>query len=75
MPSLQEIEELGTAAAERTIRESKALDYAWMADQVAMKEGKPANQLHDLINRFYTESIGALDVSSSPSDPGANPGS
>lgn len=58
MPTLQEISEAGAAAQERMVRESIAMDYAYLADITALENGGKANRLHDFIDRRYTETLG-----------------
>lgn len=77
MPTLQEISELGAASAERVIRESKAIDYAWLSDQVAIHTGRVPHNLHDFIDSQFAASLGEFNGNgiggSSGGNPGANP--
>jgi hypothetical protein len=61
MPTLQEISEAGAMAAERCVKESIAMDYAYMADMHEIENGRPGNRLHSLIGKLYGNAIGALD--------------
>lgn len=64
MLTLQEISELGAASAERIIAESKAIDYAWLKDNIAHTRGEKPHYLHDLIDHQYAKAIGAIDGNS-----------
>lgn len=62
MPSLQEISELGAAMAERTVAESKAMDYAYLADVRAQVNGGKVGRLNDLIESQYQLALKGLNV-------------
>lgn len=60
MATLQEISEAGAAAAERTVAESRAMDYAYLADVRAMVDGGKSGRLNDLIQSQYNLALKAL---------------
>lgn len=63
MPSLEEIIEQGAASAERMMRESMAIDYAWMT-----------GNLDEFVDRKYAQLMGELDGGSAGGgNPGADP--
>lgn len=61
MPTLEEISEQGAASAEKLIRESKAIDYAWLKDSIAHTRGETPHYLHDFIDAQYAKAIGEFD--------------
>lgn len=79
MPSLHEISEAGAAAHERCVRESIAMDYAYLADTRAIEGGTRPTRLNQLIERQYQQALRNLNVdgdlgSGTGIDPGSNPG-
>lgn len=58
--TLEEIIEASVADAERAVRYSKALDYAWLKDWDNLAHGQEPHYLTDLIDKQYNELINGL---------------
>lgn len=61
MPTLEELVESGAIAAERCVRESKLIDYAWLADRAEIARGREPHHFYELIDRQYAALLGAID--------------
>ncbi len=62
MPTLQEISEQAAAAHEKCVRESMAMDYAYLADMHDFEStGKPGSRLHGFIEQKHQELIGGIN--------------
>jgi hypothetical protein len=55
MPSLEEIANAGAASAEKCVRDSMAMDYAWMKDLRSIRSGQTPKELDAWIDRRLEE--------------------
>ncbi len=70
--SLQQLSEQLAKDGERCVRESRALDYAWLKDQRELLQGRDPHFLDDLIDRQFAELLESGDEPVDPPDTGAN---
>lgn len=57
---LEELIEQSALDAEKCVRDSQLLDYAWMKDQREVAAGRPPQFLDAAIDRQYAELLGEL---------------